>query len=60
MKMKMKNSSYSYGINRPRARHGHNCPKYKKCRRIMMFTCIKQYPKHILSSIHEKVKQRCG
>ena len=33
MKMKIKNRSHRYGINRPRARHGHKYTKYKKCLR---------------------------
>ena len=31
MKMKMKNRSHRYDINRPRSSHGHKCSKYKKC-----------------------------
>ena len=30
MKMKMKNRSHRYGINRPRSRDGHKYNKYKK------------------------------
>ena len=30
MKMKMKNRSDRYDINRPRSRHGHKYNKYKK------------------------------
>ena len=30
MKMKMKNRSHRYGINRPRSKHGHKYNKYKK------------------------------
>ena len=44
MKMKMKNRSQRYNINRPRSRHGNKHSKYKKCLSIMMPTCIKQHP----------------
>ena len=33
MKMKMKNRSHRYDINRPRARHGRKYTKYRKCLR---------------------------
>ena len=36
MKMKMKNRSHRYDINRPRSTLGHKYSKYKKCRSIMM------------------------
>ena len=58
MKMKTKNSSYRYDINRPSARHGHNYTKHKKCRRMMMLIYIKQHQNNILNLIHEKVKQQ--
>ena len=53
----MKNSSYRYGINRPRARHGHKYTKHKKCRRMLILICIKPHQNNILSLIHEEVKQ---
>ena len=31
MKMKMKNRSHRYDINRPKSRRGHKYSKYKKC-----------------------------
>ena len=40
MKMKMKNRSDRYNINRPRSRHGHKYNKYKRCLSIMMLICI--------------------
>ena len=49
--------SHRYNINRPRSRHGHKCPEYKKCLSMMMFTCIKQHLSNIGDSVHEKVQQ---
>ena len=43
MKMKMKNKSHRYDINRPTSRHGHKYSKYKKCLGMMMLICIKQH-----------------
>ena len=57
MKMKMKNRSHRYDINKPSSRHGYRYSKYKKFLSIMMVICIKQHLSNILSSIHEKVKQ---
>ena len=42
MKMKMKNISHRYNINRPWSRHGHKYSKYKKCISMVMLMCIKQ------------------
>ena len=42
MKIKMKNRSHRYGINRPRSRHEHKYSEYKKCLSMMMLVCIKQ------------------
>ena len=36
MRLKMKNISQKYDINRPRPRHGPNYTKYKMCLSIMM------------------------
>ena len=47
MRLKMKNRSSRYNINRPRLRHGIKYTKYKICLDIMMIICIKQH----LSSI---------
>ena len=41
MKMKMKNRSHRYDINRLRSRDGHKYIKYKKCLSMMMFICVK-------------------
>ena len=42
MRLKMKNISLRYGINRSRSRHGHKYTKYKICPSLMMSICIKQ------------------
>ena len=47
MKIKMKNGSQKYDINRPRPRHGHKCSEYKKCLCRMMFIYIKQHLSNI-------------
>ena len=60
MKMKMKNTSHRYDINRSRPRHGHKNGKYKKCLSMIMLICIKQHPGNIWSSIYKKVKQNWG
>ena len=39
MKIKMKNRSHRYDINRPWFRHEHKYSKYKKCHTIMMPIC---------------------
>ena len=57
MRLKMKNRSNRYDINRPRPRHGHKYTKYKMCLYIMIVICIKQHLSNIGSSIHEKIKQ---
>ena len=41
-RLKMKNRSQMYDINRPRPRHGHKYTKYKMYLSIMMVICIKQ------------------
>ena len=60
MTLKMKNRSYTYDINRPWSRHGHQYTKYKMCLSIMVVIFIKQHPTNTWSSIHEKVKQHWG
>ena len=60
VKLKMKNRSHRYSINRPRTRHGHKYTKYKKCLIMMTAICIKQHVSNIWSSIHEKVEQHWG
>ena len=57
MRLKMKNRSQRYDINRPRPRHGHKYTKYEMCLSKMMVICIKQQLSNNKSSIHEKVKQ---
>ena len=42
-KMKMKNRSLRYGINKPRSRYVCKYSKYEKCLTIMTLTCIKQH-----------------
>ena len=58
LKMKMKNRSQRYDINRLRARQGHKSTK-QGCRRMMMPIFIKQHKHHLKLSINEKVKQHC-
>ena len=43
MRLKMKNRSQNYDINRPRAKHGPKYPKFKMCFSIMIATCIRQH-----------------
>ena len=57
MRLKMKNRSSRYDINRPRRWHGHKYTKYKICLDIMMVISIRQHLSYIWSLIHEKVKQ---
>ena len=44
-RLKMKNGSHTYEINRTRPRHGHRYTKYKMCLSIMMVMCNKQHLK---------------
>ena len=60
MRLKVKNKSHRYDINRPRPRHGHKYTKYKKWLSIMMVIRNKQYLRNIWSLIYEKVKQHRG
>ena len=57
MRLKIKNRSQKYDINRPRSRYGHNYTKHKMCHSPMMIIYIKQHLSDIWSSIHDKVKQ---
>ena len=43
MRLKMKNRSQRYNINRRRPSHGHKYTKYKVCLSIMTVICIKQH-----------------
>ena len=45
MRLKTKNRSHRYVINRHRPRHGHS--KYKMCLSIMMTICIKEHLSNI-------------
>ena len=49
MKMKMKNRSHRYDVNRPNARHDQKYSNYKKCLNMMMLACIKQHLSNTLS-----------
>ena len=57
MKMKIRNESHRYDINRPKSRRGHKHSKYKTCLSMIMLICIKQHLSNILDSIQERVKQ---
>ena len=41
MKMKIKNRSHIYDINRPRSSRGHKYSKYKNCLTMMMLQFMK-------------------
>ena len=61
MKVKKKNRSHKYDINRPTSRHGLTYTnKHKKCLSILMLICIKQHPINTWGSIYEKVKKHWG
>ena len=60
MRLKKKNRSHRYDINRHLPRHGHKYTECKVCLSIMMVLGIKQHLSNIWSSIHEKVKQYLG
>ena len=42
MKLKMKNRSHRFDINRTRSRYGHKYSKYKTRPGLMMLICIKE------------------
>ena len=42
MKVKIKNRSHRYDINRPKSRQGHKFSIYNKCLTMILLTCIKQ------------------
>ena len=44
MRLKRKNRSHRYNINRPRLTHGHKYTKYKMYLSMTMVICIKQHP----------------
>ena len=43
MKMRMKNRSHRYDINRSRSRHEHKYTEYKTCLSMMILICIQQH-----------------
>ena len=47
MKMKKKNRSHRYDINRPTPRHGLKYIKSKTCQGMMVLICIKQHLSNI-------------
>ena len=47
MKMKMKNRSHRYDMNRSRSGHEDKYSKYKNCLTMMMLICIKQHLSNI-------------
>ena len=47
MRLKMKNGSHIYDINRTRSRRGHKYTKYQMCISMMMVMCNKQYLRNI-------------
>ena len=58
-RMKKKNTSQIYDINRPRTRHGHKYTEYKMYLSIMMVIYV-IHLRNIWNSIHDKTKQRWG
>ena len=57
MKVKKKNRSHRYDINRHMSTHGLTYSKYKKCLSMIMLICIKQHPTNNWGSTYEKVKK---
>ena len=47
MRLKMKNRSHKYDINRPRARNGRKYTEYNMCLSTLMDICIKQHLSNI-------------
>ena len=47
MRLKRKNRSHRYDMNRPRLRYGHKYTKYKMFLIIVMAVCIKQHVSNI-------------
>ena len=60
MRLKIKNGSYSYNINRTNPRDGHKYAKYKMYLSMAMVMCNKQHLSNIWSWIHRKVRQHWG
>ena len=59
-KLKMKNGSHRYDINRTRPRHGQKYIKHKMCLSKMMVMCNKHHLSNIWNWIYGKVKQHWG
>ena len=58
MKVKKKNRSHKYDINRPTSRHGLTYTnKHKKCLSMMMLICIKQHPTNIEVQFMKKLRK---
>ena len=47
MRLKIKNRSHRYDINKLRPRHGHKYTKCKMCFSMMMIVCTKQHLSNI-------------
>ena len=47
MRLKIKNRSQKYDINRTRSRYGQKYTKYKICLGMMMIICMKQHLSNI-------------
>ena len=59
IRVKIKNRSQRYDINRPRPRHGHKYIKYKMCLRIMMvYALSKAYTTFEAQSMKKLNKSR--
>ena len=56
-KIRKKNRSHRYDINRRWSRHWQKYGESKTCLSMMISLCIKHHISNIWSSIHEKVKQ---
>ena len=59
-KIKKKNVSHWYVLNRPLSKHGLKYSRYKTCLSMIVLICNQQHLSNIWSSIHEKLKQHWG
>ena len=59
-KIKKKNVSHWYVVNRPLSKHGLKYSRYKTCLSMIVLICNQQHLSNIWSSIHEKLKQHWG
>ena len=55
MRLKMKNRSHRYDINRTSPRHGNRYTIYRMCPSVMMVVCINPYFTFLLSDITTKL-----